>query len=352
MDVTREDLEAAASQGLLSSEQAAALWSALEEKSSQKPRFDAQHVMYYFGALIVISAMGWFMNTGWEQFGGGGLFAISCAYAVCFVLAGRTLWHKEKLRVPGGLLITIAVCMAPLAIYGLERLVGYWPQGNPGNYQGYHVWVNGSWLLMEVGTIAAGALALHFFRFPFLTAPIAFSLWYMSMDLTPMFFGRDTFTWEERLIVSALFGLVVLLFSYLVDRRTKADYAFWGYLFGTMAFWGGLSFMESDSEPNKALYCLINLLLMALSVLLQRRVFIIFGALGVCGYLGHLAHSVFKDSLIFPFALTLIGILVIYGGITYQRNRQAFEARVLSRMPPSLKRLLPSQRGHARSARG
>jgi hypothetical protein len=39
---------------------------------------------------------------------------------------------------------------------------------------------------MEVGTILAGSIALKFIRFPFLTFPIAFSLWYMSMDLTPL----------------------------------------------------------------------------------------------------------------------------------------------------------------------
>jgi hypothetical protein len=39
---------------------------------------------------------------------------------------------------------------------------------------------------MEVGTVAAGLVALRYFRFPFLTAPIAFALWFMSMDLTPL----------------------------------------------------------------------------------------------------------------------------------------------------------------------
>ena len=44
-----------------------------------------------------------------------------------------------------------------------------------------------------------------------------------------------------------------------------SDYAFWGYLFGLMAFWGGLSAMHSDSELNKVLYCLLNVGLVVLS---------------------------------------------------------------------------------------
>jgi len=42
---------------------------------------------------------------------------------------------------------------------------------------------------MEVGTVAAGFVALRFFRFPFLAAPIAFALLFMSMDLTLLIYG-------------------------------------------------------------------------------------------------------------------------------------------------------------------
>jgi len=194
MKVSKEDFHWAASEGLISPEQAEALWKALENRSTTSPKFDLAHVAYYVGALIVISAMGWFMTEAWERFGGGGNFLVSVIYALCFALAGRTLWYKESLRVPGGLLFTMAACMTPLAIYGLERLTGIWPQGDPGVYRGYHMWVKGSWFLMEVGTIIAGLVTLKFIRFPFLTAPIAFTLWYMSMDLTPLlYFARDRF---------------------------------------------------------------------------------------------------------------------------------------------------------------
>jgi len=344
MKISEEDFNWAASKGLISAEQAATVWKALENRDSAKPQFDMAHVAYYFGALIVISAMGWFMTQAWERFGGGGIFLISTVYALCFILAGRTLWFKENLKVPGGLLFTMAVCMTPLAVYGLERLTGIWPQGDPGIYRDYHIWVKGSWFLMEIGTILAGLITLKFVRFPFLTAPIAFSLWYMSMDLTPLLFGKTDFSWDERLWVSLWFGLAVLLASYFIDRRTKEDYAFWLYLFGMLAFWGGLSSMDSKSELNKFLYCLINVGLMLLSVLLDRRVFIVFGALGVFGYLGHLAQVVFKDSLMFPFALTLLGLAIIYLGIQYQRNREGIERAIHNLVPQSLRKLLPKER--------
>jgi len=159
----------------------------------------------------------------------------------------------------------------------------------------------------------------------------------MSMDLTPLIYGRSDFTWNQRLWVSLWFGLAFLVVSFLVDRRTRDDYAFWGYLFGTLAFWGGLSLMDSQSEVSKLLYCLINVVLMLISVLLDRRVFIVFGALGVFGYLGHLAYTVFKDSLLFPFALSALGLAIIWLGIYYQRYRTRIEGAIVALLPAGIR---------------
>jgi hypothetical protein len=344
MKLSKEDFHWAASKGVISTDQANQLWQVFSSRESPASTFDIAHVTYYFGALIVISAMGWFMTLGWENFGGGGILVISCTYALCFVLAARTLWYEKNLRVPGGLLFTLAVWMTPLAIYGFERMVGFWTMSDPGTFHDFHVWIRGSWIFMELGTILAGLIALRFIHFPFLTFPVAFTLWYMSMDLTPILVRNDHFSWNSRLWVSAVFGAIMLLFAYVIDQRTEQDFAFWLYLFGMMAFWGGLSLMESGSEASKFVYSLINVGLMFLSVLLNRRVFIVFGALGVFGYLGHLSWTVFKNSMMFPFVLTFIGILVIFIGVQYQRNRAKIEQSILGLVPPELKRLLPRER--------
>jgi hypothetical protein len=112
-----------------------------------------------------------------------------------------------------------------------------------------------------------------------------------------------------------------------------------------MAFWCGLSLMNSHSEAEKFLYCMINVGLMALSVLLGRKAFIVFGSLGVFGYLGHLSWTVFKDSMMFPFVLTLIGIFVIFLGVKYQKNEKKITEAVIRLIPAGLKPLLPMERG-------
>jgi hypothetical protein len=342
MKITREDLRWAARQRGLSEQQADDLWVSLGQRGTDKTRFDVANVAYYAGALIVLGAMGWYMTAAWESMGGLGIFAVAVCYAVGFALGGRLLWDRLGLRVPGGLLFTLAVGMCPLATYGALRFSGLWPQGDPGNYAGFHVWINGSWITLELVTIATGILVLRFRRFAFLTAPIAFALWYLSMDLGPLLVGVPEFDWATRRWISVCFGLVMLVVAYAVDLRGRdEDFAFWIYLFGLLAFWGGLSLMDSGSELGKFIYAIVNLGLIAIALLLRRLPFLVFGALGVSGYIGHLAHGIFQDSFLFPFALSALGLAVIALGVIYQRNRAQLEARLQGAIPAGLREFLP-----------
>jgi hypothetical protein len=342
MTLTWDDLQTAVAAEIVTAAQAERLWDALGQRASARPRFDAAHVAYYAGAVIVLSAMGWLLTEAWDALNGFAVALIAAAYGAAFWRAGESLWSKG-LSTPGGLLFTIAVWMVPLAIYGIERASGWWPQDYPGSYNDYYAYVKGSWALMELGTVVAGAVAIWLRPFPFLTFPIAFALWFMSMDLTPIVFGKDEYSWDERKWVSLFFGLAMMLAAYIWDLRARVrqNFAFWGYLFGLLAFWGGLSLMEGGNELSKFIYCLINIVLIVLSVLLKQRSFIVFGALGVLGYLGHLAYRVFSDSLLFPVVLTMAGIGVIYLGVLYQRHQAAIGRYVQAHVPAGVRDLIP-----------
>src|ERR671920_1222786 len=101
MRVSRKDVAGAVSEVVISEGQAEDLWRVLEGRNADRPRFDLPHVAYYFGALVVISAMTWFMTLGWERFGGGGILAISLCYALVFMVAGGLLWRNKGLEVSG-----------------------------------------------------------------------------------------------------------------------------------------------------------------------------------------------------------------------------------------------------------
>ncbi len=342
MKISRDDLRWAVEKGHLQPGQDTALWNAFEQRFSDRPKFDAANVAYYAGALLVLGAMGWFMTLAWESLPGAVLTLIAVGYATVFVFAGRWVWDTLRLRVPGGLLFTAAVGMAPLATYGVLKQFDLWPEGRPEDFRGFHFKIHGSWIALEFATMLAGAVALKFRRFPFLTAPIAVAAWYLSMDIAMILLGSGHEYWAGREWVSVFFGLATLAFAYSLDLRSRhEDYAFWIYLFGLMAFWGGLSFMNSDSELGKFFYGVINVGLLLISVAIRRRMFAIFGALGVTGYIGHLSYRIFKDSMLFPVALTALGLCLVAAGIIYQRNRAQIEQAGRRLVPRAFMALLP-----------
>jgi hypothetical protein len=303
--------------------------------------FDMPHVLWYAGALIVIGAMGIFSTVAFSQMGGRALTICAIFYAVVFILVGHDLLTRKHLKTLGGLLITVAVSMAPLAVFGVQESLGWWGKfGPPGEVRDFYFWIKGSWVFMEIAAILAGILALRFYRFPFITSVIAVALWFLSMDLTPWVFGVSEFDFETRRQVSVWFGLGILAVAWIVDYRGRAgDFAFWLHLFGLMAFWGGITCKESASELATALYCLLNVTLLLVAVVTMRRAYAVFGALGITSYLGHLASVVFKDSLFFPFALSLIGCAVIALGLLYYREQQRIADWLAAHLPEPALRL-------------
>jgi hypothetical protein len=284
--------------------------------------FEAAHIAYYLGALLIIGAMGWFVTDAWDKLSGITLFLVAATYALVFGWAGFALYRRAATQIPGGVLAAVAVCMTPLATFGIERQLGWWPADGLTRYSEFHPYISGSWVAMEIATILVAAIALKYVRFPFITAPAAYALWYLSMDATSFLFGKH-WTFHDECWISVIFGLVMIGIAYFADGEADKDFAFWFYLFGVLSFSGGLSMMDSGSELGKAIYCLIHLAMIVIAVVLQRKVFLVFGAFGVFFYLAMEATHLFKDSLGFTIVITLIGIVFIVAGLLFKKNETA-----------------------------
>jgi hypothetical protein len=338
----RKRLNEAVQAGIIDPGQAARLLQFFVQER-ERPRFTLVHVLYYLGGMIAIGAMSLFMTLGWNSLGGWGGFVTALCYLVLFLALAHWLLERRQLAIPAGIMATLAVVMVPLAIFSAQAALGYW--GAAKAYRDYHVFIDGRWLMMEFGTLAAGAALLWRYRFPFMLMPIAVTLWYMSMDLVPFLFGAGLYDFEIRKFISLYFGLATVLLAFWVDLRSRfsQDYAFWLYLFGVLTFWGGLSLINSGSELGKAAYCVINLAMILVGAVLGRRVFAVFGGMGVAGYLGYLSWRVFRDSLVFPFALTLIGLGIIWLGVIWQRREHEWSQRLRAILPAALRELIEAR---------
>jgi len=353
--IQRGELDEAVAAGIVTSTQADQLAAYLAARAAStasapsappgdpdRARFSFVHVLYYLGGMIAIGAMSLFMTISWERVGPWSGVVFSVAYGVLFIALTHVFHERKQLAVPAGIMATLAVVMVPLAIFSAQYALGYWDDAKP--FRHYHQYIDGRWLIMELGTLAIGLVLLWRYRFPFMLMPIAITLWYMSMDIVPVLFGewRD---WEVRKFISLWFGIGMVLVALWVDLRSRfsRDYAFWLYLFGVLAFWGGLSLMRSGSELGKFLYCMINVGMILFGAVIGRRVFAVFGGLGVAGYLSYLSYKVFKDSLFFPVWLSAIGLAIIWLGVLWQKNETRWSSQLRALLPRVLRELIEAR---------
>ena len=95
--------------------------------------------------------------------------------------------------------------------------------------------------------------------------------------------------------------------------------------------------MLSDREASQFVLFLINLAMLVTGTVLARRVYSVFGALGIAAYLGHLSYAVFKDSLAFPIVLVLIGLGVVWLGVVWHRHEAEIDATLQRYIPAKLR---------------
>lgn len=334
-------LDKAVQANIITQKQADDLVNFFQELPNQSPRFNLTNVLYYFGGLIAIGAMSLFINLGWELYGGWGILFLSLCYAV-LGLSLTQVFHNKNYLIPAGICATFVICLTPIAIYGLQKGMGWWPDDT--TLQQYNFIIKWHWIYMELATLAVGLILTWFYRYPFMVMPIAVTLWYLSMDITAVLTGGD-YDFELSSKVSMYFGFATVLLAFWVDLRSSksADYAFWIYIFGVAAFWGGLTAQHSEFELSKFVYFAINLLLILVGIILDRKVFVVFGSLGSCFYIGHLAYAVFKDSYLFPIILSAIGLAVIYLGIIWQKHERRVTKTLRLILPKAVRDLIQAR---------
>jgi hypothetical protein len=279
------------------------------------------------------------LDLAWEQYGEAALLGLALAYGLGFFLAGDYQWRRRPLQVPGGLLITLAVGMVPLIVLTLQRMLGLWAPTS-----GFELadWGNSGKLPAEIATAVAGLAAILRYRFPFLLCLPVAAFWMLLMDgigvVHPSAAYANVYLWTTVAYAAAL-----VVVGWVIDGRTERDLSFWLYLIGLLGLWGAMSILFADGDLAGWVYCLGSLALMAGAVLFQRRAFAVFGGLGLAFYFVDLAERLFQDSLLFPVALSAIGIATIAAGLWYYRHMARIESWLARHLPAPLRALRPSR---------
>jgi len=309
LKITKKDLLLAAKNEVLSEDQATFLWHYLAKTNSFPNRLLT--VIYYFGASCILLAMTWFMIVALETYQGLISFFVSVVYGICFYISGYFLWKTKKFELPAGLLVTASIFMVPLAIYSLQVFF-HLGSVETVSYSTYYCLSNTNWIFMDIAGIVAGSIAICYIRSAFLMIPIGCFIWMLSTDCFPLC---------DKNIISLLVGIGMLICSYILDQKNKPAFAFYGYLFGSLTFFGALTFLQYSSSFHFALYLLIQIAAVIVGTWIQRKIIVFFGSLGILSYLLYLSYDLFSNETFFSMGLAFIGVLLITVGLLYQKNK-------------------------------
>ncbi len=342
-------LEDAVQRGVISAEQLAAL-RAMPEPVATAPAaepsaapaaaeaargLNAVSIAYSVGAAAVVFAFGWFIVDRWDALGPAGVLGVSLLYAGIFILTSRVV-GRLGFRTASALAVLLAVAMTPVAAWSVLELGGLWYEpGIPRDFPYFaqaDVLETLRWIPIDLAAALAALVALRRVHFAVLALPVAIALPLVVGHAMPLFFDPD--------IVPVMVGwmafvsaVALVACGYWVDRhpRDDEDYARWVYLVGlcTLAFallaeWDAMGYLRHGLP-------VLAVGLFALSLLLRRPIFVVFGALGVFCYLAYLAFDVFRTALSFPIVLATFGASVIVIAVWLQRRYPALARRVEAR---------------------
>jgi hypothetical protein len=284
--------------------------------------FNLVTVAYYFGAFLVLLAYTIFIGLQWERLGHAGQTLISLFTTVVLCVIGAFL-RRRSYPTAGNLLVFAGTGVVPLVVYSALNWAGVWPESpQTGEYHQFYETIHGNWVILEVVSIAAALLAIWWTRFPLISLLAAFWGWYLSMDIARLLTRAQDRRWgEPEWIIGALFGTAMLALGiWLQRRRGDMEWSRWLYLFGHLALLGNLGALALDIEGAVgALFLLVYLAVVVASVVLQSRMWLVFGAIGCYSYVARLAFEVFAGSLGFVFALAAVGLLIVLATVAFQR---------------------------------
>lgn len=328
-----EVLEQAVADGVITAGQRDALLRAAQRPEPpsrpvpEAPRgLNAVMIAYTVGALLVLFAAGWFIRDRWQDLGPAGVLGVAIVFGGIFIVAARML-RSAGFVTAAGWTAALAVVMAPLATWAVLRIIGSWPE--PGSLYSREPTLR-AWnaLTLELTTIAAALVAYRAISFPHLALEISAAAALTVPSLAIIMYGPD-FGLQMTTWVLHFVGAALLAIGYATERNDQdREVAGWFYFMGLGCVAVGWASGWGGNEWTRHALPVVSFAALASAVLLNRRVFLTFGMLGVLAWLVYLAFDVFRDLASFPVILAAFGTVVILVTVLTQRRYPALVARI------------------------
>lgn len=287
--------------------------------------FNPSTLITYIGGFLVVVASIVFVALGWQDMGDiqrlvWGTLAVVVPWGAGFFL--RRL-DQPMADLAGSFLIAAGTVAILLFGFTLYRVLGWWPE--PWNYRDADAEANAdrvNLLMMSSQVVAALVAAFFAFRLHvpwmlLLSGILGWIAWTTALDQwIPRNEGKDPSMW-----VMSLYGVVFVVAGLVVDRLRMRQYAFWLFLVGLTATFVFLGFDSFDDAlgPTGLIFLALAIIAIVLSMVIDYQVFLLYGALGLYGWVSALIIDAFGGSRTVAAILIALGVVIVLAGLAWQR---------------------------------
>lgn len=279
----------------------------------------------YIGGFLVIVASIVFVALGWEDMGDAqrllwGTLAVAVPCGAGFFLRQREqpfAIHVGSVLVAAG---TVAILLFGFTFF---RVIGWWPDDWRYSDPDAATKEDRANQLMMASQIVAALVAAGFafrLRVPWmllLTGVMGWFAWTTTIDQwVPRAEMEDPALW-----LMALYGVLLVGAGLVVSRLDLRQHAFWLFLSGltaTFVFLGIDSF-DDALGPTGLVFLGLAVVAIVLSMVIDYQVFLLFGAVGLYGWVSALVIDAFGGSRPVAFGLIVLGVVVVAAGLAWQR---------------------------------
>ncbi|HVL25658.1 MAG TPA: hypothetical protein VM450_16335, partial [Thermomicrobiales bacterium] len=175
-------------------------------------------------------------------------------------------------------------------------------------------------MTLNFGLTATAAVIIAFWRrLPFmllLASVLGWMAWMPLMDALWGQEGGDPVAWR-----TAVYGLILVAVGIVLAARGLRAYAFWLFLVGLAVsfLFLGIDAYDNALGTTGLLFLALAFAAIVISLWLEFRIFLVFGALGLYGWTSALVIETFGGSRPVAFLLIVVGAAIAAAGLGWQR---------------------------------
>lgn len=358
MFVSEKKLLEACSKGIISEAQLNQLLEFLNNSGyvETTQKFNIETVLYYSGSLIALGAMIYYMHDLVTSSTYGFILLLSIIYSLIFFFTANFMWKKGN-STPAGLLYILFALSISYIVLVITKMTGLYPHFSEARqYADFYDASKPALCTIFSAALLCSCLVLKKRPLSILVTPVIASVYSIFLLYIPDLLDKVPFLNDEGgLYYSLIFSFLLLVTAYKKDRLHRVDYPKWMYLIGSIMFYfsfTGLTYTIFDAKGhdyvNTVVLLVFSFIYLILSILLQRKTFLLLGGIGFFSYIVFLETSILSDlkanSFLTITCVILTGLLVVFTGIYYKNNLEKIENSVEKIIPKKYRENLPKYR--------